>query len=87
MHKKAVKKAEEARKTQRPQQAGRGDAIPGSRYVRDFCVTCGEPIRVNIVGDHQCLSCKPTGIPGETGNTVVKNGMEYDGGRFHSAEW
>lgn len=25
----------------------RGAPIPGSRYVRDFCAGCGEPIRVS----------------------------------------
>ena len=27
----------------------RGDPIPGSRYVRDFCRLCGDPIRVSSV--------------------------------------
>lgn len=35
----------------------RGDAIPGSRFYRDFC-ECGEPLRVaeERVGSH--LSCE-----------------------------
>ena len=37
-----------------------GDPIPGSRYVREFCYSCGEPIRVHPgkVGWHElCERC------------------------------
>ena len=38
----------------------RGDAIPGSRFLRDFCDACGEPIRVtSIARPNHCDSCRP----------------------------
>lgn len=36
----------------------RGAAIPGSRYVRDFCRECEEPIRVVVAdGSSCCADC------------------------------
>lgn len=38
---------------------GRGDPIPGSKYVRTFCEGCGEPMGVNpekIFGNY-CEEC------------------------------
>lgn len=40
----------------------RGDSIPGSRFLRDFCESCGEPIRVTSVSSaNYCNDCKPSG--------------------------
>lgn len=57
---------------------GRGEPIPGSRYVRDFCAGCGEPIRVTqrLLDDakgcpvpHFCDRCgtRPMGPPPRCG--------------------
>ena len=64
-----------------------GKTIPGSSLVRDFCQSCGEPIRVVYVGSNQCLDCKPAGIPGVIQSSVVSSGILYHGGRFHAGEW
>lgn len=38
----------------------RGERIAGSRFVRDFCASCGCPIRVVVAdGDQVCLDCDP----------------------------
>ena len=40
----------------------RGDPIPGSRYVRDFCWAGLEPIRVsaaNLIYPNYCEDCDP----------------------------
>lgn len=38
----------------------RGRKIPGSRYVRDFCNRCNEPIRViDCDGKNYCRECDP----------------------------
>lgn len=37
-----------------------GHQIKGSRYVRDFCPTCGEPIRIpsgKLLEDNYCQHC------------------------------
>lgn len=41
----------------------RGQRIPGSRYVRDFCARCKEPIRVRFAGidPNFCESCDMRG--------------------------
>ena len=42
-----------------------GSPIPGSRLVRDYCATCGEPIRVTSCGgEHICSSCRAGWHPG-----------------------
>jgi len=65
-----------------------GERIPGSSLVRDFCVSCGEAMRVIDAGrPNTCLDCKPTGCPGSVSDTIVSETIEYHGGRFHSAEW
>lgn len=39
----------------------RGEQIAGSRFVRDFCVGCNEPIRVSsITQPNYCLDCEPS---------------------------
>lgn len=70
------------------QLAAIGSGISGSSLVRDFCYECGEAIRVVNAGrPNVCLDCRPTGNPGARDDAVVKNAIEYHGGRFHSAEW
>lgn len=65
-----------------------GSSISGSSLVRDFCYECGEAMRVVDAGrPNVCLDCRPTGNPGTRDDAVVKNAIEYHGGRFHSAEW
>lgn len=34
-----------------------GSVIPGSRLLRDYCVVCGEPIRVYLLGGNECKEC------------------------------
>lgn len=72
-----------------PEQVAQiGERIPGSSLFRDFCVVCGEAIRVVHAGTRNtCLDCEPTGKPGSVDKTLVKNSIQYHGGRFHSAEW
>ena len=65
-----------------------GQRIEGSSLVRDFCVECGNAMRVVDAGrPNTCLDCKPTGCPGVCHGTVTKGDIEYHGGKFHSAEW
>lgn len=40
-----------------PDGTRRGQQIPGSRFVRDFCWGCGSPIRVLAVGDYTLSAC------------------------------
>jgi hypothetical protein len=41
-----------------------GDAIDGSRFFRDFCYRCHEPIRVLVADGHnQCERCKVAWSP------------------------
>lgn len=38
----------------------RGDTIPGSRMIREFCGCCGEPMRVfELKGKPCCSDCSP----------------------------
>lgn len=38
----------------------RGEKIPGSRFVRDFCNDCGTPMRVVAIDiPHWCEDCDP----------------------------
>lgn len=65
-----------------------GQRIEGSSLVRDFCVECGEAMRVVDAGrPNTCLDCRPTGCPGERSGTATRSDIEYHGGRFNSAEW
>lgn len=65
-----------------------GSSIPGSSLVRDFCVECGEAMRVVDAGKPNiCLECRPTGCPGDRSGTATRSDIEYHGGRFNSAEW
>ena len=65
-----------------------GMRIEGSSLFRDFCVSCGEAIRVVDPGrPNVCLDCRPTGCPGVSNGTIISSDIEYNGGRFHSAEW
>ena len=34
----------------------RGDPVPGSRYFRDFCWICNEPIRVTVPDGCSCCN-------------------------------
>ena len=54
----------------------RGSPIPGSRFLRDYCVSCGEPIRVIRLYDdngaplsHECNQCGHRPPPGHYGPT------------------
>jgi hypothetical protein len=41
----------------------KGDTIPGSRFLRDFCEGCGEPIRViNVATPNYCTECDPAPV-------------------------
>jgi len=41
----------------------RGESIAGSRYRRDFCAKCGDPIRVSSVdGLNFCSACDEVNI-------------------------
>jgi hypothetical protein len=43
-------------------KADRGQPIPGSKYVREYCADCGEPMKVKPeqVGKNPlCVACKP----------------------------
>ena len=65
-----------------------GMRIEGSSLFRDFCVSCGEAIRVVDPGiSNVCLDCRPTGCPGVRNCTIITSDIEYNGSRFHSAEW
>lgn len=40
----------------------KGEPIPGSKLVRTFCVSCGEPIRCSMTGvclPQECEVCNP----------------------------
>ena len=43
-----------------------GASIPGSRYIRDYCTRCGEPIRVLELRDegNHCKDCYNAHPPG-----------------------
>lgn len=70
------------------QIAAIGTSIPGSTLVRDFCVACGEAMRVvDAGGPNTCLDCKPTGNAGTIRNANVAQDIQYHGGRFNAAEW
>lgn len=54
----------------------RGQSIPGSRFYRDFCVDCGEPMRVSLDRlkkgvENRCEVCDPKHIG--VGNAVSDN--------------
>lgn len=65
-----------------------GSRIPGSALVRDFCISCGEAMRVVDAGaQNTCLDCKPTGHAGTVTHANVVQDIQYHGGRFNAAEW
>lgn len=71
----------------------RGEPIPGSKLVRDFCVLCDEPIRVFNVGHHYCTDCQKldkTGpLPTVGGNphpAFPRSEMHFHGG-LNTGEW
>ncbi len=80
-----------------PDTLHRGDAIPGSRYVRDFCSTCREPIRVEQAhGKHTCADCKIDGghierSRDQRDRKITTRGgaadRQYHGGQFNRGEW
>lgn len=46
----------------------RGAPIPGSRFVRDYCSGCHEPMRVkpdDLMREAWCSDCEPSQSPGE----------------------
>lgn len=77
----------------------RGDPIPGSALVRDFCAGCQEPIRVPreaVVPKRRnyCRACIPPAPSDELlqrsrrgHRTGADADREYDGGRFNAGEW
>lgn len=65
-----------------------GSRIEGSNLFRDYCISCGQPIRVVDAGKpNTCLDCKPDGVPGARSGNVTSGEINYHGGRFNSAEW
>ena len=49
-----------------------GEPIPGSRYVRGVCSSCGEPIRVNQISEADlCRDCAGARIPPDTGHKAM----------------
>lgn len=66
-----------------------GSKIQGSSLVRDYCISCHEPIRVvSTSAWHTCTDCRPTGVPGDRlGSSATRGEIEYNGGRFHAGEW
>lgn len=67
----------------------RGSRIQGSKLLRDYCVYCGQAMRVLDAGiTNTCLDCRPTGIPGtRTSSNATPGEIQYHGGRFNKAEW
>lgn len=48
-----------------PDGTRRGDAIAGSRFYREFCATCGTPIRVRseqTFRRNHCEDCNPISL-------------------------
>jgi len=65
-----------------------GSQIPGSSLLRDYCIKCGQPMRVVDAGKpNVCLDCRPTGQPGTRTSTITSGDIQYHGGRFNKAEW
>ena len=66
-----------------------GSPIEGSKLYRDYCLRCGEPIRViSVTPGACCLDCKPTGHPGVSyGRSTHETAIGYHGGQFHAGEW
>ena len=68
----------------------RGESIPDSHFVRDFCDGCGEPIRVVSAGRvNLCNVCKPIHYLGMGGGNsdVETTEIQYHGSRFCAGEW
>lgn len=66
-----------------------GERIPGSNLVRDYCVVCGEAIRVvRATACETCLDCEPSGTQAQRSGRSAEHGQAiYQGGMFHKAEW
>jgi hypothetical protein len=65
-----------------------GQPIPGSHLLRDYCVSCGEAIRVTDASrPNVCLSCQPSGVPGKSRGKTTRCDSAYHGGQFSKAEW
>lgn len=63
-----------------------GSAIPGSRYYRDYCTRCSEPMRVeeDRVGDeHFCSECDPPHMG--VGNATPGMGLDKDPDAYEPA--
>jgi ferredoxin len=64
-----------------------GERIKGSKFLRDFCTRCGEPIRVASVEnihngvshrvDNYCTDCYPRPLNGYSGEPLSE--MRYNG--------
>lgn len=65
-----------------------GEPIEGSRFVRDRCAVCREPIRVvDISQFNRCHKCDPFSfVPGPRDSAVYSD-IQYHGGRYHAGEW
>lgn len=66
-----------------------GEAIPGSKYVRAFCPSCGEPMRVSAeafrLGNYgDCSTCEPP-EPSEATLAATERRHANDGG--YSGSW
>lgn len=50
----------------------RGERISGSKYIRDFCLDCGEPLRVISLeySPRYCCDCAP-GTPNAPGTGLT----------------
>ena len=56
------KKKRQETEQPKPPTSGVGSPIPGSRFFREFCSRCGEPMRVteDRIGSHVlCGDCDP----------------------------
>jgi hypothetical protein len=70
----------------------RGDRIPGSRWYRDWCAGCREPIRVSEpaldLERNYCRDCAPVkSEPKRHGRDGAEADREFHGGRFSGGEW
>jgi hypothetical protein len=68
----------ERRKERRIKQQQVGASIPGSKLIRDFCVGCGEAMRVPPdakLGMSCCLDCQPTILNGKPPLQGYSNGQ------------
>ena len=65
-----------------------GDRIEGSRYVRDRCKHCRQPIRVVCTGTYnQCEECDPLDRNCRVKDYAAAADRQYHGGQFTTGEW